>query len=332
MKQIAARRVVLLMFAAISAGIMGWHAHKWYVRHYGDHSQRRVVLKGYEFTSPLLDVELPEGVDIKSEPQPFKYKIEELINEKIKKQQAKSVSVYFRDLHDGPWFAINKRKEFNPASMMKIAVMIAWLKRAETDRGILKRRLTYEKSGNAVPEQYTKPALTVTSGKSYSVDELLHYMMKYSDNRATSLLIKPLGQNEVEDVMENMDVNYNPNEEGNSITAHGFSGFFRILYNASYLSREMSEKALQLLSMQEFPLGLSAGVPKGIKVAAKFGEVVPENKNQDIQLHEFGIVYHPKSPYIVGVITVGRDFAAQAAIIRDVSKMIYSNVDVSTMD
>lgn len=102
-----------------------------------------------------------------------------------------------------------------------------------------------------------------------------------------------------------------------------------ILYNAAYLNREMSEKALQLLSLQDFRLGIAAGVPKGIKVAAKFGEIVPENKSEDIQLHEFGIVYHPKGHYILGVMTRGRDFAAQAGVIRDISAMIYTEVDSS---
>ncbi len=180
-----------------------------------------------------------------------------------------------------------------------------------------------------VPSQYTKPAREIVLGRSYTVDELLHYMMNYSDNKATSLLYKALSEKELGDVLDSMDVNNNPNEEGNCLTAHGYSGFFRILYNAAYLNRDMSEKALQLLSLQDFPLGISAGVPQGIKVAAKFGEVVPENPGEDIQLHEFGIIYHPTNPYILGIMTRGHDFERQAEIIRDISKMVYSEVDSS---
>ena len=44
-------------------------------------------------------------------------------------------------------------------------------------------------------------------------------------------------------------------------------------------------------------------------------------------MHEFGIVYHPKGHYILGIMTRGRNFAAQVAIIRDISKMIYTEVD-----
>jgi len=320
---------MMLAVAVILAVSAGWYAHKWYYRYYEPHALRRVSLKGPEFTSPLLDIELPEGFNIYSEPIPFKYKIEEYIKKVVESGKARNVSMYYRDLHDGPWFGINENSEFNPASMMKVPVMIAWLKRAEKSSFVLKLQYRFDASDKSVPEEYTKPAHAIMPGKSYSVDELLHYMMNYSDNKATSLLYKTLTDKELADVLDSMDVNNNPNDEGNSITVQGYSGFFRILYNAAYLNREMSERALRLLSLQDFPLGIAAGVPKGTRVSAKFGEIVPGNGVGDVQLHEFGIVYHPHGPYIIGVMTRGSNFSEQAGIIRDISRMIYSEVDSS---
>ena len=319
----------LLLAVVIVAALAGWHGQKWFVHHYEDRAQRRVVSKGYEFTSPLLDVELPEGFNINNEPHPFKYKVVAYIKKKIAEGQARNVSVYYRDLHDGPWFQINQKTEFNPASMMKVAVMVAWLKRAEKDAAVLTRRMKYREVDKNIPAQYTKPSREIVLGRQYTVDELLRYMMNYSDNKATSVLYKDLSERELAEVLDNMDVNNNPNEEGNSLTAHGFSGFFRILYNAAYLNREMSEKALRLLSLQDFPQGIVAGVPKGVNVAAKFGEVVPERTGEDIQLHEFGIIYHPRSHYILGIMTRGRNFDEQAEILRDISKMVYTEIDSS---
>jgi hypothetical protein len=83
--------------------------------------------------------------------------------------------------------------------------------------------------------------------------ELLHYMLGYSDNNATFLLYHALSGKELDDVLDGMDTENHPNDTGNSISVHGYSGFFRILYNASYLNREMSEKALELLSEEDFP-------------------------------------------------------------------------------
>ena len=323
------QRITIYLATIVLLFGSGWYARGWWHSPGDRNATRRIMAQGFRFTSPLLDVELPEGLNIRREPIPFKYKIESFIKERIRAGRAKQVAVYYRDLHDGPWFGINSTIEFNPASMMKVPVMIAWLKRAEKDPAVLKRRMKYEASNDPVPEQYTKPALALEPGQSYSIEELLRYMMNYSDNKATSLLYKASSNKELGEVLDNMDINNNPNEEGNFLTVHGYSGFFRILYNASYLNREMSEKALQLLSLQDFPLGISAGVPEGIKVAAKFGEIVPANKNEDVQLHEFGVIYHPKNHYILGIMTRGHDFAHQAEVIRDISKLIYSEVDSS---
>jgi beta-lactamase class A len=128
-----------------------------------------------------------------------------------------------------------------------------------------------------------------------------------------------------------MDITNSHDDDNNSTTVHGYSGFFRILYNASYLNRQMSEKALQLLSHEDFSQGIRAGVPKGIVVAAKFGEFESGNHGEQKQLHEFGIVYHPKGHYILGVMTQGHDFARQTEIIRDVSALVYREVDSAAM-
>jgi beta-lactamase class A len=114
------------------------------------------------------------------------------------------------------------------------------------------------------------------------------------------------------------------------MTVHGYSGLFRILYNASYLNRDMSEKALKLLSLQDFPQGIVAGVPKGVVVSSKYGETAEGPSEKFKQLHEFGIVYHPKHRYIIGVMTRGNDFSLMAQVIQGVSKIVYNEVDAGT--
>ncbi|HEY5974958.1 MAG TPA: serine hydrolase [Geobacteraceae bacterium] len=307
----------------------GWSAHVWYHSHYGHDASRQVKQKGFRFISPLLDVELPEGMGVRNEPLPFKYKVNEFVQQQIATHRVSELSVYYRDLADGPWFGINEGTKFNPASMMKVPVMIAWLKRAERDPTVLNRKFSFDnKQENLTALQNIKPRHTITLGKKYTVDELLHFMMNYSDNNATSLLYNSLTPEELNDVLDSMDINNDPTDGNNAITVHGYSGFFRILYNAAYLNREMSEKALQLLSLQDFPQGIAAGVPQGVPVAAKFGEDAQGEHGEDKQLHEFGIVYHPQGPYILGIMTRGHDTAIQAGVIRDVSALVYNEVAV----
>ena len=293
---------------------------------------RRVYAKakGFRFTSPLLDVELPEGMTVNSEPLPFRYKVKAFIDVQIKKGRAREIAVYYRDLHDGPWFGINEDKEFDPASMMKVPVMVCWLKRAESNPQVLKGQRTYAYPDDMRVNQRFRPAQSVKPGHSYTVEELLHLMMNYSDNNAARLLFEDLKPEELSDVLDGMDT-VNRSEGGsNSVTVHGYSGLFRILYNASYLNREMSERALQLLSLQDFPQGIVAGVPKGTVVSAKFGERAADATKKHHQLHEFGIVYHPKHAYILGIMTRGDDFGALADVIRQLSQLVYTEVDAGT--
>ena len=315
---------------AVSLSAAGWFAHGFYISQHGHKKMRRVQAKGFSFTSPLLDVELPEGLNVNFEPLPFRRKVQALVDRQIKMGQVQEIAVYFRDLHDGPWFGINEDKEFDPASMMKVPVMIAWLKRAETNPLILNEQLTYNFPEDMRKMQITKPARSVEPGRSYVVEDLLRMMMNYSDNNATRLLYDQLKPEEISDVIDGMDVDNRPHNDVNSISVHGYSGLFRILYNASYLNRNMSEKALQLLSLQDYPQGMVAGVPKGTVVAAKFGEKVRDGNEKYHQLHEFGIVYHPKHAYILGIMTRGNDFEALSDVIRQLSKLVYTEVDAGT--
>ncbi|MBI5741411.1 MAG: serine hydrolase [Nitrospirae bacterium] len=318
-------RFLIYLAVASLLFVAGWYSHIWSQSLKLCYKPRRVSAKGFYFTSPLLDVELPEGVVINQEPIPFKHKVESLIHNRSKEVQ--EVSVYYRDLHDGPWFGINEDREFNPASMMKVPLMIAWLKRAETDRLALNRTMRYDGTIDISALQQIRPAYTITPGRSYTVEELLQYMISYSDNNATALLYNALNNEEIGAVLDGMDVNNTVIGGSNFISVHGYSGFFRILYNASYLNREMSEKALALMSQQDFSQGIAAGLPAGVAVASKFGESV--QRGGERQLHEFGIVYHPTRPYILGIMTLGNNLEKQAEFLRDISRLIYREVDSS---
>lgn len=322
-----------LVWGLVGLGLFfaGWRAQDWYHHKIQLGKHRLVKKEGFRFTSPLLDIKFPEGVTIYNDPIPFRYKLAQLVKQREDGVTIRNISVYYRDLLDGPWIGINEQKAFNPASMMKVPVMIAWLKRAETDPKELKRSFIFDGSDDMSAYQSIKPARTLVRGTSYTVEELLHYMTSYSDNNATSLLYYNLKQSELDEIMDNMDVNNTIVNGYNSVSITGYSGFFRILYNATFLNRAMSEKALQLLSYEDFPQGFVAGVPKGTVMATKFGEADTSAQSGDKQLHEFGIIYHPKGHYILGVMTQGNDYVRQAEVLREISSLVYKEVDATTI-
>ncbi len=328
MHRLIQKKNVIYLIVSLLLLAMGWYSHVWFHR-LDDQKPHRLVrgkVKAFRYTSPLLDIELPEGCRVNREPIPFKYKFKDYVKLQVSGGRVRNMAIYYRDLSDGPWFGINEETEFSAASMMKVPVMIAWLKRAEKDPRILEKMFVFDGKQDLNLYENIKPKESIVPGREYAVDELLRYMLQFSDNNAMAVLYYNMSQQELGNVLDGMDVNNRPGAEDNSISPHSYSGFFRILYNASFLNREMSEKALHLLAYQDFPQGIVAGVPKGVAVASKFGEYASGARGENKQLHEFGIVYHPKGPYIVGIMTEGNDLGKQAEIIRTVSAMLYAEV------
>ena len=149
-------------------------------------------------------------------------------------------------------------------------------------------------------------------------------MIVDSDNNAKNVLLNSIGEFDINQIYTDLGIAI-PGTRGTEdfMSVKEYAAFFRILYNASYLNKEMSQKALNLLLSTDYADGLVAGVPKEMKVAQKFGERRMEDVNQ---LHDCGIVYYPQKPYLICVMTRGNDFKTQGRIIADISRVIYSNI------
>lgn len=202
--------------------------------------------------------------------------------------------------------------------------MMSVLKTAEDDPTFLKKELPHkgpdENEGKLIQSnQHMK------IGASYTIEELVVWMIKYSDNNAKSLLLDSFNINILEEIFKEVGVEEPTIERtDNFITVKNYAGFFRILFNASLLNKTSSEKALLILSDLEFKDGLVAGVPGNITVAHKFGE---RTLSGSIQLHDCGIIYYPKQPYLLCVMTRGKDVSALIKVIADISKLVYQEVD-----
>lgn len=282
----------------------------------------------YKFINPLLECEI-QNERTSYLYIPFEEKLKQSITDLNKKKyQNKEIAVYFRDLNNGPWFGINSSAPFTPASLMKVPLLIAYYKQAEEDPSILQKKIVFEQAGDSFSQNIVTGDRLVV-GKEYTVEELINFMIINSDNDTMYNLLNNIEQEKLDQVYVDLGVtlpNYRTPEDFMSVKE--YASFFRILYNAAYLNDYYSEKALDLLSKTRFVDGLVAGVPFGIKVSHKFGE----RKNIDLetsneQLHECGIVYFPKHPYLLCVMTRGNDFGQMSNFIADVSSLVYKTMD-----
>lgn len=277
------------------------------------------------FTNPLLECEVYEDQGLKTL-NPFKFKVDTLLQRYIDAGLLRDGSVYFRDLNNGMWFGINEGVFYRPASMLKVLVMIAYFKLAENDPAILGKKIAYKGNFDLTRIQGVPPSSGLLPGKSYAVEELIYDMIVLSDNNAAQLLVENIDPHVLDRVLADLDVNFNPDNLERMVTAHAYAGFFRVLYNASYLNREFSERALELLSRSKFADGIRAGLPPELLAATKFGEWGDSTDSEIVQLHEFGIVYYPGRPYLLGIMTRGKRGNDFEGLIKEISQVIYESV------
>jgi hypothetical protein len=104
-----------------------------------------------------------------------------------------------------------------------------------------------------------------------------------------------------------------------------YAGFFRILYNATYLNRTSSNIALEVLSRTTQQKALRAGIPAKVVVSHKFGEFVSVDQ-KDFIYNDCGIIYYPKNPYLLCISTTGKSFPVQIESIKNISSFVFEEV------
>jgi beta-lactamase class A len=282
--------------------------------------------------NPLVEYEISSSFYDKAL-KLFREDIQKVVDEKIKNKQADEIAVYFRSLNNGPWFGIKEDDAFFPASLMKVPLMIAYYKWTEEDPNILKKEIKYDDSyfkmlGNFNDFQYFKSENPIEVGKTYTVEELIERMIINSDNNAKNLLILNLDTPErLFKIYTDLGLASVPELRGTGdiLSVHEYATFFRVLYNASYLSKDLSQKALKLLTETNFKQGLVGKLPQDIQIAHKFGEHQDDN-DQYKQLHDCGIVYYPSYPYLICFMTRGQSFDDLTKVIQDLSLEVYNNI------
>lgn len=279
------------------------------------------------FINPLLDFEY--GYNRMFVPtNDLKRTIEKRILSVQREHPSLAVSVYYRDLNNGPWFGINEKQKFLPYSLLKVPIMIATLKLAETQPGLLHNTFTYDGRFDDTANTESIEHSLIT-GNTYSVADLLEKMIVYSDNVSKNILTQfnadHATSNDMTRIAHDLGLIVPTESSTNRVSVKDYAGSFRVLYNATYLSNESSAYALELLSRSSYDAGISSGVPAAIPVANKFGVGGEAGDDQKI-LHDCGIVYYPNKPYILCVMTQNADINTLESLISGISADTYSFV------
>lgn len=208
---------------------------------------------------------------------------------------------------------------------MKLTILFTYLKWQEIEPNILQKVVM--PSANTSMSQLYQPSSGIDTWTGYTIADLLYHLIVYSDNTASNTLLSLIPRELQDTVYTDLGIPA-PKTMDYTLSVKEYASFFRILYNASYLTRDSSESALRLLSLSTFTGGLTGKLPSDIVVAHKFGErELLENGEIVNQLHDCGIVYYEKYPYLICIMTRGKtDMNHLSSLIQDISKDIFDEI------
>lgn len=239
----------------------------------------------------------------------------------ISKYPKKEITLYFEFLNTGANINIKPELRVWPASLAKIPIALAAMKKVEEGEWELDSELVLF---NQDKNDRFGPLANEATGTRYTIEKLVFEMLSNSDNMAYNMLKRNLTDEEQAELIEatGLEELFSP---AGQITAKEYSRFFRILYTASYLKRENSQRILEWLDQSPHDDFLESGIPAGLMFPHKIGE------NQRFNLlSDSGIVYVPNRPYLLTVMIAGKDTGTEAD--RNEAKMIFREISKAAYD
>ncbi len=277
-------------------------------------------MDGYKFIKPLMFVddecESDQLVDLK-------LKLTSIINRYKANGDVNNASIYVREYTNSTWTTVNDDIKYDPGSLFKVPVLITILRMNELTPGFLNKSITYSNKIDA-GKSVAFADKSIKLGNTYTVKELLTYMIKYSDNNATILLERNMDSKILQKLFADVGLDV-PNIYANQyqFSPKGYSYFMRAIYNSAYLSTDDSEYAAELLSQCQFKDGILKGLPSNTRVAHKFGE----SGNQiEKQLHESALVYLNDKTYLLTIMTRGKENEKLSQLISEISQSVYNEM------
>ena len=250
-------------------------------------------------------------------------------------------AVAYIDLATGDTLFFSADSSFHAASTMKVPVMVELFRSAQAGRISMGQGILLVNQFASIvdgspysldPAADGDTVLYRRIGERVPVDTLLRLMITRSSNLATNTLIALVGAVEVTRAMrglgaERIEVRRGV-EDGkaydrglnNTTTARDLAMILRAIEEANGISAADRQHMLDILLAQEFNQKIPAGVPRGVRVAHKTGEITAHS-------HDAAIVYPPnRRPYVLVVLTRGiADAAAADKLIADLSAIVYAH-------
>lgn len=269
-------------------------------------------------------------------------RLADALRARIAESGADAVGVYFRDLETGDSLVIDGDTRMHAASMMKVPVMIQLFRDAEAGRLALDDSLILTASfrsivdGSAYELSVGDDSDTLfyrRLGERESLRRLMERMITVSSNLAANMLIelvdarrvtatvRALGADSIEVLRGVEDIKAYEAGLSNTTTARDLGVIFAAIAQGRAAAPASCDSMIAVLGRQELNEKIPAGLPSGVRVAHKTGDITGIH-------HDGGVVTLADGRrYVLVVLTRGVDEAAKAdSMIADVSRLVYQYV------
>ncbi|MEK7188420.1 MAG: serine hydrolase [Patescibacteria group bacterium] len=200
---------------------------------------------------------------------------------------------YAIDLSDKVSYGLNQDEIFQAASLIKLPIMSLVYKK-------------YEEGEINLDEK--------VPGSTSTYRELVREMGKRSDNSAQITLVNTFGKGKIDAYINEIRMRKTSLEE-NETSPKDVGLFFKMLWEEDLVSTKSRDEILGYLTNTIYEDWLVAGIPKGIRVAHKYGSEVHV-------VNDAGIVYGPK-PFVVVIMSKGVVEKEANEIFPELAKIIY---------
>jgi beta-lactamase class A len=235
------------------------------------------------------------------------------------------MGLYAKDLATGEVIAVNADQQFPTASLIKVAVMAEVFRQIDVGKIAHDTTVTLRESDKAGDE--TVPLNMLHAGVVLTVHDLLRFMIAYSDNTATNLLVGLVGTANVDALLDSYGLaktrlyrptfrdghaDVLPEEEKEfglgSTTPREIAHLVELIAEGRVVNRAASDAMIALLATQQDRAMIPRSLPVGaeeILVANKTGW--DEEKNPDAKgfkgdvRNDAAYVKTPKTRYVIAI-------------------------------
>jgi beta-lactamase class A len=262
------------------------------------------------------------------------------IKQRVAAVPGAAAGIYYRAMDDpADTLAIGADSSFHAASTMKIAVMIQVYRDADAGRLALDQPITVRNQFASIvdgspyaldPKDDSDSGMYDLVGRSITVRDLMLRMIQRSSNLATNTVIGLVGAARADSTAHALGASrirvLRGVEDGkaferglnNTTTARDLAALLIAIQQDKAATPAGCAAMRDVLLGQEFNTEIPAGLPAGVRVAHKTGQITGV-------LHDAAIVYPATAPpYVLVVLTSGMpDERVARRMIVDISRMVY---------